>query len=46
MGVINTLTTQDIITIALILMTALFALEFPGGPGTPRRIKIPIRSWQ
>ena len=33
---------QDIATIALLLSLVLFALLFPGGPGTPKRYKLPI----
>jgi len=39
------MTTQDILFIALVLSIAYFALEFPGGPGTPKRIKAAIRPW-
>lgn len=33
---------QDFATIALLLSIVLLALLFPGGPGTPKRYKIPI----
>ncbi|HZL58021.1 MAG TPA: hypothetical protein VFC21_13105 [Bryobacteraceae bacterium] len=36
------MTTQDILTIGVLLTVALFALLFPGGPGTPRRFLVPI----
>jgi hypothetical protein len=36
------MTTQDMMTIALLLTIALVALLFPGGPGTPRRFLVPI----
>ena len=32
---------QDIVTIAILLLVVLFAISFPGGPGTPRRFKVP-----
>jgi hypothetical protein len=37
------MTYQDILTIAVILSIAIFAWLFSGGgPGTPKRIRIPI----
>jgi hypothetical protein len=37
------MTSQDILTIAVILSIAIFAWLFSGGgPGTPKRIKVPI----
>jgi len=33
---------QDILTIALLLSLALIALLFPGGPGTPKRLFLPL----
>lgn len=33
---------QDILTIALLLSLALIALLFPGGPGTPKRLLLPL----
>lgn len=34
------MTTQDMLTIAILLTMVLVALLFPGGPGTPRKIRI------
>jgi hypothetical protein len=36
------MTTQDILTIAVLLTVVLVALLFPGGPGTPKRLKLPL----
>jgi hypothetical protein len=36
------MTSQDMLTIALLLSFALAALLFPGGPGTPKRLRLPI----
>jgi hypothetical protein len=37
------MTSQDILTLAVILTIAIFAYLFSdGGPGTPKRIKIPL----
>ncbi len=37
------MTYQDILTLAVILSIAVFAFLFSdGGPGTPKRIKVPI----
>jgi hypothetical protein len=36
------MTSQDLLTIALLLSFALAALLFPGGPGTPRRLRLPV----
>jgi hypothetical protein len=37
------MTSQDILTIAVILSIAIFAWLFSGGgPGTPKRIRMPI----
>jgi hypothetical protein len=37
------MTSQDVFTIAVILTIAIFAYLFSdGGPGTPKRIKIPV----
>ncbi len=37
------MTSQDILTIAVILSIAIFAWLFSGGgPGTPKRVRIPI----
>lgn len=33
---------QDILTIAIVLSIALWALLFPGGPGTPKRFRLPL----
>jgi hypothetical protein len=38
------MTSQDMLIIALLLSIVLYAIIFPGGPGTPRRIKVPIPS--
>lgn len=35
------MTTQDILTIAALLTMVLVALLFPGGPGTPKRFRLP-----
>jgi hypothetical protein len=32
---------QDIVTVAILLLVVIFAISFPGGPGTPRRFKVP-----
>jgi hypothetical protein len=37
------MTSQDMLTIAILLTVALCALLFPGGPGTPRRFLVPVR---
>ncbi|MGD1069707.1 MAG: hypothetical protein ABSB15_06165 [Bryobacteraceae bacterium] len=34
------MTTQDMLTIAVLVTVVLVALLFPGGPGTPRRFKL------
>ncbi len=36
------MTTQDFLTIAILLTMVLVALLFPGGPGTPKRFRLPI----
>jgi hypothetical protein len=36
------MTTQDMLTIAVLVTVVLVALLFPGGPGTPRRFKVPL----
>ena len=33
---------EDVALLALLLFIVVAALLFPGGPGTPRRIKVPI----
>lgn len=33
---------QDFLTIAILLTVVIFALLFPGGPGTPKRLKLPL----
>ena len=38
---VTALIDQDIATIALLLFVVLYVLMFPGGPGTPRRLKNP-----
>jgi hypothetical protein len=35
------MTSQDILTIAILLTAVMAALLFPGGPGTPRRFRLP-----
>jgi len=38
---------QDIATLALLLFAVLYVLLFPGGPGTPRRLRnllVPVRA--
>ncbi len=37
------MTTDDLLTIAILLTLALVALLFPGGPGTPRRFRLHSR---
>ena len=39
---ILTMTTQDMLTIAVLLTVVLVALLFPGGPGTGKRFRLPI----
>jgi hypothetical protein len=34
------MTTQDMLTIAVLVTVVLVAFLFPGGPGTPRRFKL------
>jgi len=36
------MTTQDFLTIAVLLSFVLAVLLFPGGPGTPKRFRLPI----
>jgi hypothetical protein len=36
------MTTQDMLEIAVFLTLIIVALLFPGGPGTPKRIQLPI----
>jgi hypothetical protein len=36
------MTTQDFLTIAVLLSIVLAALLFPGGPGTPKRFRLAI----
>jgi hypothetical protein len=36
------MSTQDILTIVILLAAVLAALLFPGGPGTPKRFHLPI----
>ncbi|MDP9169193.1 MAG: hypothetical protein M3N54_01135 [Acidobacteriota bacterium] len=36
------MTTQDMLTIAVLVTVVLVALLFPGGPGTGKRFKLPI----
>ncbi|MEP6715220.1 MAG: hypothetical protein ABJC09_06580 [Terriglobia bacterium] len=36
------ITTQDMLTIAVLLTVVLVALLFPGGPGTGKRLRLPI----
>ena len=40
---VNPLIDQDIAIIAILLFAVLYVLLFPGGPGTPRRLRNP---WQ
>jgi hypothetical protein len=37
------MTTQDFLTIAILLSAVLAVLLFPGGPGTPKPFRLPIR---
>lgn len=43
------MTTQDFLTIAILLTVVLAALLFPGGPGTPKRFRFltpkPAENW-
>ncbi len=36
------MTTQDMLTIAVLVTVVLVALLFPGGPGTPRRFRVDL----
>lgn len=36
------MTTQDMLTIAVLVTVILVALLFPGGPGTPKLFRLPI----
>jgi len=36
------MTTQDLLTIAILLSAVLAVLLFPGGPGTPKRFRLPV----
>jgi hypothetical protein len=38
----SSMSTQDFLTIAILLSVALAALFFPGGPGTPKRFRLPV----
>jgi hypothetical protein len=41
------MTTQDMLTIAILLTMVLVAFLFPGGPGTPRRFTLQrVRSFE
>ena len=43
------MTTQDFLTIAILLSAVLALLLFPGGPGTPKRFRSltpkPVENW-